>query len=142
VLKVSDKNNLPVENNLDLGNNLENNLPGENNLDLEIDDQTQKKKEGGNIADIQETCSHNLRNAAEKMAQQHIHKLGESKVGDTVQVPVHEVDRGAGDLLNILAYIVKINKQLATKHGIIKGWFSRNMFHICKQKLISPESLD
>ena len=81
------------------------------------------------------------------LAQQHIHKLGEAKVGYTVQVPVPDVDRGPGDLLNILAYIVKINKQhmtyqLATKHGIKKGWFSRNMFHICKQKLISPESLD
>ncbi|RNA36284.1 hypothetical protein BpHYR1_039927 [Brachionus plicatilis] len=39
------------------------------------------------MADIQQSCNANLRNAAEKMAQQHINKLGEAMVGDTVQVP-------------------------------------------------------
>ena len=81
------------------------------------------------------------------MAQQHIHKLGEAQVGDTVKVQVHDVDRGHADILHILAYILKVNKengsyQLATKHGILDGWQSRNMFEICKQKLISFESLD
>ena len=31
---------------------------------------------------------------------------------------------------------------LGTKHGIIKGMLSRNMFNICKQKLPKPEYLD
>lgn len=99
------------------------------------------------IADIQSSCSENLRQVAEKMALQHIHKLGEAKIGDTVQVPVPEVDRGPADLLHVLACIIKINRQhmmyqLATKHGIISGWLSRNAFHICKQKLIKFDSLD
>ena len=80
------------------------------------------------------------------MAQQHIHKLGEAKIGDTVKIEVPAVDRGHADLLHILAYILKIDKshatyQLATKHGILDGWQSRNMFDICKQKFISFESL-
>ncbi|CAF0781853.1 unnamed protein product [Brachionus calyciflorus] len=70
------------------------------------------------------------------MEQQHIQKLGEAKVGDTVQVPVNEVDRGPADLINVLAYITKLDKsymtyQLATKHGIIAGWHTRNKFHLC-----------
>ena len=32
--------------------------------------------------------------------------------------------------------------QLATKYGILDGWQSRNMFQICKQKLIKFETLD
>ena len=81
------------------------------------------------------------------MAQQHIHKLGEAQVGDTVKVPVPAFDRGHADLLHMLAYILKIDKshatyQLATKHGILEGWQSRNMFEICKQKLISFDSLN
>jgi hypothetical protein len=87
-------------------------------------------------ASISSTVSHNLRTRAEKMAQQHIHKLGEAKVGDTVKVQVPSVDRGHADMLHILAYILKVDTahatyQLATKHGILDGWQSRNMFEIC-----------
>ncbi|RNA38210.1 SCAN domain-containing 3-like [Brachionus plicatilis] len=59
---------------------------------------------------------------------------------------VPDVDRGPADPVNTLAYITKINNhklyQLATKHGIIKGWHARNSFQICKQKLIKFEQLD
>ncbi|CAF0997745.1 unnamed protein product, partial [Brachionus calyciflorus] len=44
------------------------------------------------------------------MEEQHIHKLGEAKVGDTVQVPVNEVDLGPADLINVLAYITNKDK--------------------------------
>ncbi|CAF0967028.1 unnamed protein product [Brachionus calyciflorus] len=98
------------------------------------------------LKDIQNSSVESLRNAAEVMAQQHIHKLGEAKVGDTVQVSVPDVDRGPADPVNILAYILKINEhglyRLATKHGIISGWHARNYFQICKQKLIKFESLN
>ncbi|CAF0824934.1 unnamed protein product [Brachionus calyciflorus] len=87
------------------------------------------------LKDIQNSCGESLRNAAEVMAQQLIHKLGEAKVGDTLQVSVPDVDRGPADPVNILAYILKINEhglyRLATKHGIISGWHARNYFQIC-----------
>ena len=81
------------------------------------------------------------------MATQQIHKLGEAQVGDTVQVPVPDVDRGPNDLVHVLAYITKINKshmtyQLATKHGIIQEMHSRNTFHICKQKLLKLDDMN
>ncbi|RNA40845.1 KRAB-A domain-containing 2-like [Brachionus plicatilis] len=77
------------------------------------------------MADIQQSCNANLRNAAEKMAQQHINKLGEAMVSDAVQVPVPDVDRGPADPSNILAYILKINNshmnyQLATSMKLLK----------------------
>ncbi|RNA20406.1 hypothetical protein BpHYR1_037758 [Brachionus plicatilis] len=77
--------------------------------EVEVVDPTTKisriEKNAINIAQIESTCSENLKQNAEKLAQQHVHKLGEAKVGDTVQVPVPDVDRGPADLLNILAYI-------------------------------------
>ena len=80
------------------------------------------------------------------MAQQHIHKLGEAQVGDTLKVQVPDVDRDHADLLHILSYILQVNKENGTyqlaKNGVLDGWQSRNMFEICIQKLISFESLD
>ncbi|RNA00058.1 glycosyl transferase [Brachionus plicatilis] len=74
------------------------------------------------IQDIQNDCHENLKNAADLIAKQHIHKLGEAKIGDTVQVTVPDVDRGSADPVNILAYVTKINNhqlyQLATQHGL------------------------
>ncbi|RNA08172.1 hypothetical protein BpHYR1_021966 [Brachionus plicatilis] len=40
------------------------------------------------IADIGVNFSENLNKCAEKILSQQIHKLGEAKVGDTVQVPI------------------------------------------------------
>ncbi len=45
------------------------------------------------IASLQSSCSENLKSFADKMASQFIHKLGEAQVGDTVQVPVPDVER-------------------------------------------------
>lgn len=43
---------------------------------------------------IQTTVNENLKTVTEAMAQQYIHKLGETQVGDIVQVPVIEPDNG------------------------------------------------
>lgn len=50
--------------------------------------------------DKEATCSENMEIFADKMLNQHIHKLGEVKIGDTVQVSVPDVDKGPADLVN------------------------------------------
>ena len=80
------------------------------------------------------------------MRQQHIYKLGEDAIGDTVSVQVSDVDRASGDLPNVLCYILNINKeralyQLATKHGIVEGWLNRDQFSLCKQKIVKFDTL-
>ena len=89
----------------------------------------------------------NLHAAADKMATQHIRKLGEAKVGDTVQVELSKFDRGPLDCNYLLAYITEINEErslykLCTTKGMIKGWQARNVFAICRQKLVKYDSLD
>ena len=84
----------------------------------------------------------NLHAAADKMATQHIRKLGEAKVGDTVQVELSKLDCNY-----LLAYITEINEErslykLCTTKGMIKGWQARNVFAICRQKLVKYDSLD
>ncbi|CAF0955615.1 unnamed protein product [Brachionus calyciflorus] len=68
----------------------------------------------------------NLHAAADKMAIQHLRKLGEAKVGDTVQVELSKYDRGPLDCNYLLAYITEINEE-------------RSLY---KQKLVKYDSLD
>ena len=64
-------------------------------------------------------------------------------MGDTVRVPVPEVDRGKGDSRNILGVVVKITSdglfKIGTRCGFLNNLFSRNQFTKCKEKLVSLE---
>lgn len=68
-------------------------------------------------------------------------------VGDTVRIPVPEVDRGRGDPRSILAFVKEITDdgffRLATKDGIISKCYSRSEFGTCPinilDKNICPE---
>ena len=81
------------------------------------------------------------------MAVDHLRKLGSADVGTTVQVEVSDADRGPFDFRFILAYIVEIDEvrstyRLCTKHGMIKGWRSRNEFVICKTDILKESDLN
>ncbi len=83
----------------------------------------------------------NLHASADKILVQHIRRLGEASVGDTVQIELADVDRGPLDFRYILAYITEVNTErstyrLCTSHGFIKGWRSRNEFVIQKQVVV------
>ncbi len=105
----------------------ENAQPTQNTFDCEV-----------NVAKLHEirlAVLSNIAANADKMAKQNIQKLGEAAINDNSQVPVPDVDRGPGDLPDDLAVITDINKErglyrLATKHGYIQSWKSRNEFSI------------
>jgi hypothetical protein len=73
---------------------------------------------------------------AENMTKRAKLMLPDAKLYDSVLLEVPPFDRGPADHRNILCLITKIdsNKQytLATKHGILKGTYSRNYFELCK----------
>jgi hypothetical protein len=116
----------------------------------EIEDSSKKSRSDQNaerIAQIRSVVVENLKETANRMVSRSTNRLGEAKVGDNVALPVPSVDRGPGDLPNLHAYIIEINKEtslyrLATKHGIVKGWIARNQFIINKQKTLDYESLN
>ncbi|GFS19496.1 KRAB-A domain-containing protein 2 [Elysia marginata] len=66
-------------------------------------------------------------------------ELAAGQKGDNVAIPIPLVDRGRGDPRNILAVILdrseNDNYTLATKHGILKGAYSRSEFELCPEKL-------
>lgn len=67
-----------------------------------------------------------------------------SSVGDTVRVQIPDVDRGRGDLRNILLSVVEIKDnfyKLGNEHGTIEEIFSRNQFSVCHDKLIDIKNV-
>ncbi|GFR60020.1 Krab-a domain-containing protein 2-like protein [Elysia marginata] len=77
---------------------------------------------------------------AERMVKRSRTELAPGQKGDNVAIPIPLVDRGRGDPRNILNVILdrseNDNYTLATKHGILKGAYSRNEFELCPEKLL------
>lgn len=62
--------------------------------------------------------------------------------GDTVALTIPIVDRGRGDPRNIVGVIVhhdqmNDNYRIGVKSGLLKGFYSRNDFEVCPQRLLS-----
>ena len=69
-------------------------------------------------------------------------KFPQGKVGDTVKVPVPDVDRGRCDSRNILGEIMEadVTKDLyriGTKDGILNSWYARNQFSTCTEGTVN-----
>ncbi|KAK9751539.1 hypothetical protein QE152_g4944 [Popillia japonica] len=75
------------------------------------------------------------------------HPIG--KIGETVRIPIPDVDRARGDLRNILGVILAVednNYSIGTKLGKLQQMYSGNQFTICKQSMVAiddvPESVE
>ncbi|KAL8617489.1 hypothetical protein ACOMHN_062700 [Nucella lapillus] len=72
--------------------------------------------------------------------------IGHRQRGDNVAIPIPLVDRGRGNPRNILGVILdrseNDNYTLVTKHGILKGAYTRNEFELCPQKLLSLSEMN
>ncbi|KAK9712777.1 hypothetical protein QE152_g24731 [Popillia japonica] len=75
------------------------------------------------------------------------HPIG--KIGETVRIPIPDVDRARSDLRNILGVILVVednNYSIGTKLGKLQQMYSRNQFTICKQSMVAiddvPESVE
>ena len=83
---------------------------------------------------------------AERMVKRSRTELAPGQNGDNVAIPIPLVDRGHGDPRNILAVILdrsdNNNYTLVTKHGILKGAYSRNEFELCPEKLLLMSDLN
>ncbi|XP_076055268.1 uncharacterized protein LOC143033663 [Oratosquilla oratoria] len=71
-------------------------------------------------------------------------KAGE--VGDNVAVPIPMVDRGRGDLRNIIGVIVDRDEndlyRIAVEAGILSTKDSRNQFDLCPQRLLNETDVN
>ncbi|XP_046683489.1 uncharacterized protein LOC124369516 [Homalodisca vitripennis] len=63
--------------------------------------------------------------------------------GVTVRVPIPDVDKGRGDLRNILAVVMDTTEdgfyKLGTANGVLKQLYARSQFTVCQKSLVRLE---
>lgn len=68
-------------------------------------------------------------------------KFGEVEVGKTIRIPIPDVDRGKGDLRNILGVVLEITSdgyyRVGTKNGRLDRLYARSQFTVCEGDLLS-----
>lgn len=82
-----------------------------------------------NIQKARQTAAENLEKQAKKMKAASDKSHPPAKVGDNVTVPIPDVDRGRGDLRNVIGVVLEINDdglyKIGTKHGILQKLYCR-----------------
>ena len=82
------------------------------------------------VIEVRKECKANLEIQAKKMKINSDKKFPPASVGITVRVPIPDVDRGRGELRNILAVVMAVTQdgfyQLVTIEGILKQLYARN----------------
>jgi len=82
---------------------------------------------------------------ADKMVEQSAKRFMAAKVGDTVMIPIPEVDRGRAEFRNVKGVVVSVEEsgmyKLGTKHGLLNQLYSRNQFMPCINKFMSVEEV-
>ncbi|KAI6648407.1 hypothetical protein LOD99_14085 [Oopsacas minuta] len=77
---------------------------------------------------------------ADKMFEQSRKRFKQANIGDTVMVPLPDVDRGKGDFRNIKAVVVAVEHngtyKLGTKYGQLNSHYTRNQFTPCLDKFL------
>lgn len=86
-----------------------------------------------------------LQKQAKRMKLLSDKKFGEVSVGKTVRIPIPDVDRGKGDLRNILGVVLEITDdgyyRVGTKSGRLDRLYARSQFSVCKEDLIAANDV-
>ena len=94
-----------------------------------------------NIGDQQAGARQGLLKQAEKMTKTSARLHPAPKIGDTVLVPLADVDRSKGDPRNIMAVVVDVKDnnliQVGNEHGVLRNLLSRNQYSIAKSNFVS-----
>lgn len=92
-----------------------------------------------------ENSLNSLRTQAKRMLNYSDKILPPAKKGDTVAIPVPEVDKGRGDARNIMACVTDVDPnglyRLGTPNGTINQMYARSKFTLCKEKIISQDKV-
>jgi len=67
------------------------------------------------------------------------------KIGDTVRVPIPQVDRGKTDARNVLACVLEVTPdgffKLGTRQGTLKQLYVRSQFQLCHEQFLKLENV-
>lgn len=84
---------------------------------------------------------------ADEMLKRSVHKCPPASVGDSVQVPVPDVDRGPLDPNHLIMCVVEIDKKkslykVGNSSGVLNVLLSVNGFGVCKQKFFDLDDIN
>lgn len=85
-----------------------------------------------------------LEHQAKRVQMSSENKFPPAKVGDTVRVPVPDVDRGPGDARNILATVLEETDgfyKLGTNDGVLRQMYVRSQFTICEKEFLDGKDV-
>ena len=85
-------------------------------------------------------ASSSLENQAKRMKTTSDVSHPPACIGQNVTVPIPDIDKGKGDLRNIIAVVLNRSEdemyKLGTKDGVLKKLYSRSEFDVCKQSFL------
>lgn len=81
---------------------------------------------------------------AERMLAASRQRFEEAKVGQSVVVPIADVDRGRLNSRNLMAVVIEINDglyKLATKDGVLDRLYVRSELELCEQPFLNIDEI-
>ena len=94
-----------------------------------------------NIANQRLGAKRKAEQQAEAMLKQSAKRYKPAQTGDSVMVPIPDVDRGRADFLNLKGVVMEANSsglyKIGTEHGILNQLYSRNQFAPTIEKFMS-----
>ncbi|CAG5027459.1 unnamed protein product [Parnassius apollo] len=116
-----------------------NDIRDEDDLKIIEDDSNGADNDGGvvkmdtqNIQVARKTAAENLEKQAKKMKASSDKSYPPAKIGDNITIPIPDVDKGGGDLRNIIGVIFQRNDKglykFGTKYGVLQKLYCRRRF--------------
>lgn len=97
------------------------------------------------ISHDRQVASTSLKKQAKRMKTVSDASHPPASVGQNVTVPIPDVDKGKGDLRNIIAVVLNRSEdelyKLGTRDGILKKLYSRSEFDVCKQLFLDVKDI-
>lgn len=81
---------------------------------------------------------------ADKMQQLSNKRFKKGEVGESVRVPVPDLDRGRVDHRNLIGVILEVENdfyKIGTKDGVLKGLYTRGQFELCGERFLEIGSV-
>ena len=98
------------------------------------------KKRTTAIQKKQSAAKDALTEQAAKMVKLSKERHREAEVGETVRIPIPDVDRARGDFHNVLGVVLSCtdsNYKIGTKFGKLNQLYTRNQFTTCNDQFVS-----
>ena len=112
---------------------------------LTVDEAAEAQLRKWTIISKRKLAKENLQQQASKMLRLSNSKFTPASIGDSVRIPVPEVDRSKCAARNVIGVVMDINDdkmyKIGTSQGVLKNLFTRVQFDVCKESFLNPEDV-